>query len=291
MDEPEEEIDKNAWMATFSDLMFVLITFFVLLLSMSSLDAKSLDDTFGFFDGRFAALGGSAGGQTASARVQPPTPPVVSASQLDMSRDKKSVDGSQGDQGVPGENKEDTPSPESLSAVSADLLRLVSEMRNKREHVADLLMESSGSSRKERFKEASRLLNHPRYRKYFHLINRPDQITVMFAGDLLFKPGRVLIRPESLILLREISELLKQIEVDVRVVGVVPDEKDEVPARRDLYPSNYHLAVARGCNVVRYMMTYVNVPPQRLSCAVVAPAKDSKIRSSGVIFELQTIDH
>ncbi len=44
------KVDPSAWMATLSDLVFLLITFFVLLITMSSLDAKQLKDTFGFFD-------------------------------------------------------------------------------------------------------------------------------------------------------------------------------------------------------------------------------------------------
>lgn len=36
--------DPNAWMVTFSDLVMLLLTFFVMLLSMSSMDKKSLID-------------------------------------------------------------------------------------------------------------------------------------------------------------------------------------------------------------------------------------------------------
>jgi len=42
--------DKNAWMTTFSDMVTLLITFFVLLISMSSMDAKTLKEMFGFFN-------------------------------------------------------------------------------------------------------------------------------------------------------------------------------------------------------------------------------------------------
>ena len=37
-------IDPNGWMITFSDLLTLMLTFFVLLFSMSSLDAKSLKE-------------------------------------------------------------------------------------------------------------------------------------------------------------------------------------------------------------------------------------------------------
>ena len=46
----------DGWMATLSDLVFLLITFFVLLISMSSLDSKKLRDAFGFFDDAFDVL-------------------------------------------------------------------------------------------------------------------------------------------------------------------------------------------------------------------------------------------
>ena len=39
-------LDPNAWMVTFSDLVMLLLTFFVLLLTMSSMDAKKLKETF-----------------------------------------------------------------------------------------------------------------------------------------------------------------------------------------------------------------------------------------------------
>lgn len=38
----ENKIDPNAWMVTFADLVMLLLTFFVLLLTMSSMDAKKL---------------------------------------------------------------------------------------------------------------------------------------------------------------------------------------------------------------------------------------------------------
>ena len=42
--------DKDRWMTTFSDMVTLLITFFVLLISMSSMDAKALKEMFGFFN-------------------------------------------------------------------------------------------------------------------------------------------------------------------------------------------------------------------------------------------------
>lgn len=42
----EEEVDSGGWMVTFSDLSTLLLTFFVLLLSMSSMDDRTLKSMF-----------------------------------------------------------------------------------------------------------------------------------------------------------------------------------------------------------------------------------------------------
>ena len=45
----EEKVDPNAWMVTFADLVMLLLTFFVLLLTMSSMDKKKLEEIFTHF--------------------------------------------------------------------------------------------------------------------------------------------------------------------------------------------------------------------------------------------------
>jgi len=45
----EDKIDPNSWMVTFADLVMLLLTFFVLLLTMSSMDTKKLRDLMTHF--------------------------------------------------------------------------------------------------------------------------------------------------------------------------------------------------------------------------------------------------
>ena len=54
----QEEKKRSAmeWLMTFSDVLTLLITFFVLLISMSSMDSKKLLDTTSFFRGALANL-------------------------------------------------------------------------------------------------------------------------------------------------------------------------------------------------------------------------------------------
>lgn len=41
--------DRLGWMTTFSDMVTLLLTFFVMIIAMSSMDRKSLENAFGFF--------------------------------------------------------------------------------------------------------------------------------------------------------------------------------------------------------------------------------------------------
>ena len=61
------QINPLGWMVTFSDLITLLLTFFVLLISMSSMDVKAMQNAFGlFFSGGSGALNYSDKGQITS---------------------------------------------------------------------------------------------------------------------------------------------------------------------------------------------------------------------------------
>ena len=52
------KVSKDAWMVTFSDLITLMITFFVMLLTMSTLDISRLKEMFSFFPGAGTAFSG-----------------------------------------------------------------------------------------------------------------------------------------------------------------------------------------------------------------------------------------
>ena len=55
--EPEYvEVPTGQWMMTFSDLLTLLLAFFVLLLTMSSMDQRKFEEAFGMFTGAFGTL-------------------------------------------------------------------------------------------------------------------------------------------------------------------------------------------------------------------------------------------
>ncbi len=71
-DDEEEGLDPLAWMVTFSDLLTLLLTFFVMLLVMSSMDVKKLKHVFSFFTGVLGVMGSDAKGMIAPSKIVVP---------------------------------------------------------------------------------------------------------------------------------------------------------------------------------------------------------------------------
>jgi len=63
-----------AWLAAFGDLMSLLLCFFVLLLSMSTMDAKKIKEAIGSLSGALSVLEGGTQSEVSRERVQQATP-------------------------------------------------------------------------------------------------------------------------------------------------------------------------------------------------------------------------
>lgn len=63
-----------AWLAAFGDLMSLLLCFFVLLLSMSSMDAKKISEAIGSLSGAMSVLEGGTKTEISKQRIQESTP-------------------------------------------------------------------------------------------------------------------------------------------------------------------------------------------------------------------------
>ncbi len=71
---PDCEQCLPAWLAAFGDLMSLLLCFFVLLLSMSSMDAKKISEAIGSLSGAMSVLEGGTKTEISKQRIQESTP-------------------------------------------------------------------------------------------------------------------------------------------------------------------------------------------------------------------------
>jgi chemotaxis protein MotB len=71
---PDCEQCLPGWLAAFGDLMSLLLCFFVLLLSMSSMDAKKVSEAIGSLSGAMSVLEGGVKTEVSKRRIQESTP-------------------------------------------------------------------------------------------------------------------------------------------------------------------------------------------------------------------------
>jgi chemotaxis protein MotB len=86
-------------------------------------------------------------------------------------------------------------------------------------------------------------------------------VTVHIMDELLFRSGSADLRPEALSLLADLAAVLKKLPNDIRVEG----HTDDIPIHTAMFPSNWHLSVARAVNTAHYMVNTCQLVPERVS--------------------------
>lgn len=93
------------------------------------------------------------------------------------------------------------------------------------------------------------------------LIQNERGITVSILDDILFASGKADLNKDSKNVLNKLSNVIRTIPNDLRIEG----HTDNVPISSNVYPSNWHLSVARATNTAYYLMTDEGIPQGRVS--------------------------
>ncbi len=86
-------------------------------------------------------------------------------------------------------------------------------------------------------------------------------ITVHMMEELLFPSGSADIKQSSLSTLDSLTGVLKRLPNDIRVEG----HTDNVPINTPLFPSNWHLSVARAVNIGYYLIERHGLVAEKVS--------------------------
>lgn len=221
-----------AWMATFSDLMNLLLCFFVLLFSMSTVQqdkwdafVASLNNTFSIFDSGATTIGE---GILISNGVS-------QLNELDIYMDST---GKMADSDTDGENIEEFDRFENLDQQTVDkfLEHIEEQNLQNNEELAELVEESVKEN------------------------NLSDQVEVTFnsqyvqlsmKGALLFESGSAELQEESKVVLNKVAVVLeKYAKGTIEIEG----HTDNVPMHSAKYASNEELSSARALAVFYYLV-------------------------------------
>lgn len=86
-------------------------------------------------------------------------------------------------------------------------------------------------------------------------------ITIHILDDILFPTGKAEIRSDSKLILQKIASIIKSLPNDIRIEG----HTDNIPISNSIFPSNWHLSVARALNTAYYLIDTEKLLPEKVS--------------------------
>jgi len=216
-------------MVTFSDLLTLMLTFFVLLLSMSSMDNKRLQEAFGFFAGTQGGLDmegrGAAGGMGAPYDVRYRSMYILP--------------------------------PGTLLSEAFPEIRLAWAKGPEKA----VRLKKVGTSAIE--KELRRELRDLGLRKGVEIQKGAGQLVVRFSEDVLFEIAEARIGFQGTMVLERCGGILAKIPNRIRIEG----HTDDLPILGGKYSTNWELSTARAANVLRFFTESLELDPMRFSAA------------------------
>lgn len=227
----EEGKIGNEWLNTFADLMNLLLCFFVLLFSMSSVDSEKYEavaaslanTTFSIFNnGKSLHEGEMVSG---------------GVSQLDYLQQYLS------------EQEEEEENTDTTNEKFAEQYEA-----QKEEAVKNLYESVSDRVEQKKIEEDVSLSIDQNY----------NYVKLTINGAILFDSGKAEIKKEAKPVLNKLGDILKKYQ-DYRVM--IEGHTDNRPIQSSVYPSNLWLSTARACTVYEYFIEKRRMDPKRLeSC-------------------------
>ena len=218
-----EEAPKGApeWMTTFSDLMNLLLCFFVLLFSMSTVDAdkweevvNSMTSSFSLFKGGYTSIGEGL---------------LISAgtSQLSELGDFYTT---------MGEQQEETDGEQIIEATLEE--KLEEANRQETEGMLDNISEKMEDDELENVIDIS-------------IDPEGKYVELLISGALLFDSGKAELKEECLPVISKLGDILRLYDdYLIEIIG----HTDNVPMLSGLYPDNDHLSSARAISAKNYLV-------------------------------------
>lgn len=249
------------WIFTFADLMALILTFFVLLLSFSTINAKKYEEiarSFGAVFGEGTGIipdGGMSVVRPISVTVplrpapEPVRRPVEEAPPPPAPEPAMTVS-------VSPAKEEPPPAPEPERAVSEpspeEEPALKDEALLTKEREAARLSQLSG-----------RLLDQFQGEIDAGLVEletRDDDVLVRFRESISFPSGEAVISGGFNDVLYRMGNILR----DTPGIIVVSGHTDDRPIHSDRYRSNWELSAARAVSVVHYLVEKASIPKERM---------------------------
>ncbi len=241
------------WLATFADMMALLMCFFVLLLSFAEMDVLKFKQVAGALKLAFGvqrivkATEIPKGTSVIAKQYSPGKPTEVTP--LEIMREQTTDDTKQNLDFSDSESKNDGGKGDAgdldAKAIAREMARQAAQ--EEAEELRDELAEAIGEG----------LLEVEAYN---------DRVLIRIRERGSFGSGRAELKQEFLPILKMIAEVLNQRDGHFIIAG----HTDDIPIETRRFRSNWDLSAARAASVVHFLIRQGNVDPERMEIRAMA---------------------
>ena len=265
-----------AWMATFSDLMNLLLCFFVLLFSMSTVDAEKFQLVIASLQSHFSVLQGGASsigdGEMVSAGINQlqyydtfynPDANSQGKGEFEESGQQLSADDSVIEKGDPGQNTGQTGEAPGVNKPSQD--EQVGQSVTEQELTEEQLQEQYEQKGLEESEDMAEKVDK-KAAKYgiqdkIEVSFNAQYVMITLNGSVLFDSGSEVIRKEALPLVDKVGRILDHYTANIIEVE---GHTDNVPIHNGRFEDNNVLSMYRALSVADYLREVTSVDPAHI---------------------------
>ncbi|MDD6331282.1 MAG: flagellar motor protein MotB [Clostridium sp.] len=261
----EETPDEGspAWMSTFSDLMNLLLCFFVLLFASSTMDEGKIQQIAASFQNiSFSIFTQTSqtiqNGQMVSGGVTQLEGIQSIMEQVGKATDRTDGDDSQANDSS-GTNPDSTEAGQNSNSGTVDTNENLSmdELQNQ--------MEEAGLSQsQEMYQQISDAMESYSIDDRVQMDYNYQYVELDMNGALLFDTGDAELKEDSYAFMNKITSIL---ETYPDSIIEIEGHTDNVPIHNSKYESNRYLSTARATNVYEYLMEHANLKDENLKVA------------------------
>lgn len=239
----EEKVETGGWLNTFADLMNLLLCFFVLLFSMSSINEEKWQQVAASFSQNYTVLDGGSTGIDDGMLIATGASQLTELSEYYASLKDAEDSKGPGDGDGNGEIPEVTPGIDDIEGAMDKIEQAGMEESEKMGEFMEQFLENTSISDAVEIKVTQ------------------NYVCLNMKGALLFGSASADLTPEAMDVLDQISGILKMYEGHIIEIE---GHTDNIPIVHELYTSNDLLSDYRALAVFNYLVEDCNVSPNNL---------------------------
>lgn len=245
-----------AWMGTFADLMSLLMSFFVLLLSFSEMDvlkykqlAGSMKNAFGV-QNQVKVKDIPKGTSVIAQEFAPGKPEPTLIQSVQQVTDKRQQDSLDFDT-EPEESDQEAKAPSDSDT----------EGGGKKDLESTKLQNAPSKQTEAVAKEIAQSLKDSLNSGQIELEAHGKIVVIRIRERGSFSSGSARLRPQIIPVIDKIRKIIKQTKGEIRIAG----HTDDRPIKTPIYPSNWELSGARAASVLREIIANKDMDESRFS--------------------------